>query len=111
MRKPFFALICALALGHQAPAMAHDGTHDGPVPLHPRNTGWVRGEVVKIDKPRLHITLKHDAIESIGMDAMTMPFKVKRAALLDKVKVGDHVKFDLQVTNDELSLIRMEKVK
>jgi Cu(I)/Ag(I) efflux system periplasmic protein CusF len=111
MKKSFFALVCALAFVFQLPAMAHDGKHDESAHVHRHSTGWVHGEVVKIDKPRKHITIKHDAIESIGMEAMTMPFKAKRPALLNKVKVGDHVKFELEVLNDELSLIGIERVK
>jgi Cu(I)/Ag(I) efflux system periplasmic protein CusF len=111
MKKSLFALLCALVLAFQMPAMAHDGKHDESAHVHRHSTGWVHGEVIKIDKPRKHITIKHDAIESIAMEAMTMPFKVNRPALLNKVKVGNHVKFELEVLNDELSLIGMEVVK
>lgn len=52
------------------------------------------GEVRKIDKAQARITLKHEAIKSLDMPAMTMVFRVKDAKLLDAVAVGDRVKFD-----------------
>lgn len=51
------------------------------------------GEVRKIDKEAKKITLKHGEITNLQMPGMTMVFQVKDAALLDKVKVGDKVKF------------------
>jgi Cu(I)/Ag(I) efflux system periplasmic protein CusF len=51
------------------------------------------GEVRKVDKSRGKITLKHGEIKNLDMPPMTMVFGVKDKALLDKVKVGDKVKF------------------
>lgn len=51
------------------------------------------GEVRKIDKGAKKITLKHGEIKSLDMPAMTMAYQVKDAALLDKVKEGDKVRF------------------
>jgi hypothetical protein len=36
---------------------------------------WTRAEVVKVDPERSRVILKHELIKSIGMEAMTMPFK------------------------------------
>ena len=51
------------------------------------------GEIRKVDKDAKKITIKHGEIKSIDMPPMTMVFQVKDAALLDKVKAGDKVKF------------------
>ena len=51
------------------------------------------GEVRKIDKEQGKITLKHGEIKNLDMPGMTMVFKVKDAAMLDKVKEGDKVGF------------------
>jgi len=51
------------------------------------------GEVRKIDKSTGKITLRHGEIRNLDMPPMTMVFVAKDAALLDKVKVGDKVKF------------------
>ena len=51
------------------------------------------GVVRKIDKSLKKITLQHGEIKNLDMPGMTMVFQVKDKALLDKVKVGDAVKF------------------
>jgi Cu/Ag efflux protein CusF len=51
------------------------------------------GEVRKIDKAAKKITLKHGEIKNLDMPPMTMAYQVKDAALLDKVKEGDKVRF------------------
>ena len=50
-------------------------------------------EVRKIDKNAKKITLRHEPIKNLDMPSMTMVFQVADAALLDKVQVGDKVKF------------------
>ena len=54
---------------------------------------FVAGEVKRVDREGGKITLKHDAIPNLGMDGMTMVFRVQEPAMLDKVKAGDKVKF------------------
>lgn len=61
-------------------------------------TGWAQdgfseGEVRKVDKSAGKVTLKHGEIRNLDMPPMTMVFTAKDPALLDKVKVGDKVKF------------------
>ena len=72
------------------------------------NTDWVAGEVVKVDAARKIVTLKHERIPSIDMDAMTMPFKVKDAAPLKTLKVGDKVHFHVVVEDGEIFLHHLE---
>jgi Cu(I)/Ag(I) efflux system protein CusF len=52
------------------------------------------GEVRKVDKDARKVTLKHGPIQNLDMPAMTMVFQVRDPALLDKVKVGDRVRFE-----------------
>ena len=51
------------------------------------------GEVRKVDKGTLKITIKHGEIKNLDMPGMTMLFQVKDPAMLDMVKPGDKVKF------------------
>lgn len=51
------------------------------------------GEIRKVDMENKKITIKHDEIKNLDMPGMTMVFQVKDAAMLDKVKAGDKVKF------------------
>jgi len=53
------------------------------------------GEVRKVDKDNRKITLKHGEIKSLDMPPMTMVFQVSDPALLDKVKAGDKVRFNV----------------
>ena len=39
------------------------------------------------------ITIRHGAIRSIGMGAMTMVFQVRNKTLLERVKVGEKIRF------------------
>jgi Cu(I)/Ag(I) efflux system periplasmic protein CusF len=56
------------------------------------------GTVTEIDKTAGTITLDHGPIEALKWPAMTMSFKATPATLLDTVKVGDKVSFDLKMT-------------
>jgi Cu/Ag efflux protein CusF len=49
--------------------------------------------VKKIDKAGGNVTLAHGPIANLGMPPMTMMFKVRDAAMLKQVKVGDKVRF------------------
>ncbi len=51
------------------------------------------GEVRRIDLEKKTITLKHGPLKNLDMPAMTMSFQVSDAAILQKVKVGDKVRF------------------
>ncbi len=70
------ALIAALAF----PALA-------------QTADMVEGEVRKVDKGAGKITVKHGEIKNLDMPGMTMVFRAGDAAMLDKVKAGDRVKF------------------
>lgn len=53
------------------------------------------GKVISVDKTKLTVKLAHEAIKSLNWPGMTMDFKVTKAALLDGIKAGDAVTFDL----------------
>lgn len=63
---------------------------------------WVAATVVKTDAARGKVTLKHEKIASIGMEAMTMPFKVKEPSQLAPLKAGDKVRFTVADDGGEL---------
>lgn len=66
------------------------------------------GEVRKIDKATAKITLKHGEIRNLDMPPMTMVFVAKDATLLDKVKVGDKVKFSADKDNGQYVVTAIE---
>lgn len=72
------------------------------------NTEWVAGEVVKVDAARSRITLRHERIEMVHMEPMTMPFKVRDVALLKPLKAGDKVRFEVLEHDGELTVQQIE---
>jgi Cu(I)/Ag(I) efflux system periplasmic protein CusF len=85
----------AAAFGLAAQAQTgHDGHHAAtPAASKAAKAELSDGEVRKIDKENRKITLKHGPIRNLEMGAMTMVFVAADASLLEKVKVGDKVRF------------------
>lgn len=57
------------------------------------------------------MTLKHEAIPYLDMEAMTMPYRVKAPATLEGLEVGDKVKFEAEEADGLASVVRIEKAK
>ena len=70
---------------------------------------WVRGEITKMAPEKAQLTLKHEA--SMGMDAMTMPYKVANVALLKGFKPGDTVRFTVKMQGDAMLIEALEHAK
>ena len=51
------------------------------------------GEIKKIDQTNGKVTIKHGDIKHLDMPGMTMVFQVRDPSVLDKLKVGDKVRF------------------
>lgn len=94
MRHLFLAAALALGVGAQA-ALPE----------------WVAAKVIKVEPERSRVTLDHERIQSIGMDAMVMPFKVDKAVDLKPFKAGDKVRFRLENKEDHLVVVAMETAK
>ena len=69
------------------------------------------GEVRRVDKDAKKITLRHGPLQNLDMPAMTMVFQVKEPAMLDKVKVGDKVKFQAEKLGGAFTITAIESVK
>lgn len=95
MKKLFLAL--ALAAASIAPVYAE--------------TVPISGEVKKINIAQGKITLKHEAITNLEMDAMTMVFTVADAAMLTSVAVGDKVTFEADRVKGKLTVVTLEKAE
>ena len=59
----------------------------------PAASDMTDGEIRKVDKGTLKLTIKHGEIKNLDMPGMTMVFQVKDPAMLDRVKPGDKVRF------------------
>ncbi|MGE4049754.1 MAG: copper-binding protein [Piscinibacter sp.] len=98
MKSLVFTLVASALL--TGPALAQQKADDhsahhaaSPATAAANSTDMADGEVRKVDKEAGKLTLKHGEIKNLDMPGMTMVFQVKEPALLDKVKVGDKVKF------------------
>ena len=87
------ALTIAFAMVLSSNAFAQTGKPDAVKTVAASDVDMTSGEVRKVDKEAKKITLKHEDIKNLDMPGMTMVFQVKDAALLDKTKVGDKVRF------------------
>ena len=90
---------------------APDAAGDGKSLPAQTMTEMSNGEVRKVDRDARKITLRHPEIKQLDMPAMTMVFRVKDEALLDKVKPGDKVKFRAEGNSGALTLIEIEVAK
>ena len=94
MKHSLVCAVLAATLGAAAQAQQQSADHGAH---HPASTAaaadMADGEVRKIDKAALKLTLKHGEIKNLDMPPMTMVFRVADARLLDGVAVGDRVRF------------------
>lgn len=116
MKKVTFALavILASALTQPAYAQQQNADHAAHHPAQAKNNNnaaMADGEVRRIDKDAKKITLRHGPISNLDMPAMTMVFQVKDAAMLDKVNVGDKVKFSAEKTGGAYTVTGIEASK
>ena len=66
------------------------------------------GEVRRVDRQQGKVTLKHGEIKSMEMPPMTMVFHVKDTAMLDRLKVGDKIRFTADQIDGALVVTRIE---
>ena len=66
-------------------------------------------EVREIDAGRGRVTLKHGALDNVGMPPMTMAFKVADAAMLRPLHVGDKVRVRVENVNGMLTIVKLVK--
>ena len=69
------------------------------------------GEVRKVDKVAGKVTIKHGEIKNLDMPGMTMAFPVKDKTLLDKVSVGDKIKFIVVMDKGNMVVTDLQKAK
>ncbi|MBB4660243.1 copper-binding protein [Parvularcula dongshanensis] len=75
--------------------MDHDAMMRGDMSM-----GMGKGRVVEIDEDGNRVRIDHDAIEGVGMAAMTMFFEAKRGVDLAALEAGDEVHFMLEKGRD-----------
>jgi len=69
------------------------------------------GVVKKVDKGAGKVTIRHGPIVNLGMPQMTMIFRVKDPAMLDRLKEGDEIRFVADKIDGAYAVIQFEPVK
>lgn len=100
-------LVLALAVGHGALAQAATAADKPAAQAGAAAVALSDGLVKKIDKAGKTVTLSHGPLPG-GMPAMTMAYRVKDAAWLDKMKVGQKIRFAPDPADGGMSLLRFE---
>ena len=103
------AFACGAAIFHSTVAFANSHTSQGASATPASD--YAQGEVRRIDKEAGKITLKHGPIANLEMPAMSMVFRAKDAAMLDKVSVGDRVRFKAEKIQGALTVTEIETAK
>lgn len=69
------------------------------------------GEIRKINKNTGKITVKHGEIKSVQMPPMTMVFGVADKAMLEGLKEGDKVKFNVKQEGSNYTVTEIKKAQ
>lgn len=115
MKKGFASMAIGLALASSVPAFAAAGDMSnmdmsGSSAHKTSSTAasMSHGEVKKVDASTGKLTIKHGPLENLGMDAMTMVFRVKDPAMISQVKVGDKIDFVAEDLNGALTVTKLQ---
>ena len=99
MKRLAFTVLAALLAGPASAQMSGMGMKDDMKGMDMKSekgkpqTHQASGTVKKVDPAKNTVTIAHGAVQSMKWPAMTMTFKAKDKAMLDKVKPGDKVDF------------------
>lgn len=106
----------SIAAPAQAQSHAHSNSHDTGRAANSAATAKpdaapVDGEIRRIDRSNAKLTIRHGEIRHLDMPPMTMDFEVADKALLAPLKVGDRVRFEVDVRNGKRVVTRIEVVR
>lgn len=93
LASAFLAVLLSTSLGI---AYAQSGMKDMDLKKDKKAEGTVHkasGKVTRVDPAKGSVTIAHGPVPSMNWPPMTMSFKAKDKAMLDKVKPGDQVQF------------------
>ncbi|CAN7502788.1 copper-binding protein [Pararhizobium sp. LjRoot255] len=69
---------------------------------------FTKGTVKKVDAKAKKVTLIHEELKDLGMPAMTMVFRVKDDAMLDKLKEGASIEFVAKRVEGKLTVTEVK---
>ena len=81
--------------------------HDGGASSSAGDASLTQGEIRKVDKEAMKLTIRHGPIRNLDMPAMTMIFRVKEPAMLERLKAGDRIEFVADKINGAYTVIQV----
>lgn len=69
------------------------------------------GVVKKVDKGAGKVTIRHGPLVNLGMPKMTMVFRVRDPAMLDRLKEGDRILFVAEKVDGAFTVMSFESAK
>lgn len=70
----------------------------------------VDGEVRKVDLSKGLVVLRHGDIPNLAMPGMTMGFEVADRKMLDGLKTGDKVKFQVEMVKGKATVTELKRL-
>ncbi|HAU76746.1 MULTISPECIES: copper-binding protein [Agrobacterium] len=69
---------------------------------------FTKGTVKKVDAAAKKVTIIHDELKNLDMPAMTMVFRVKDDAMLEKLKEGANIEFIAERADGKLVVAKVK---
>ncbi|TCT07035.1 copper-binding protein [Paralcaligenes ureilyticus] len=89
--------------------MDKDMNRGSTKPAGPTDAALADGVVQKVDRQAGMVTIQHGELKNVGMPPMTMAYKAKDAAMVDRAKEGEKIRFRLEDLNGTYTITRLEK--
>lgn len=102
-----FGIVSMMSTVSFAADMEDISSNEKQIIVAEANQPMSTGEVKKIDKEQGKITIKHGELKNLGMPGMTMVFRVKDVAMLDKLTVGQKIKFIAENVDGALTVVKV----
>ncbi|MEW6597451.1 MAG: copper-binding protein [Pseudomonadota bacterium] len=108
LRHMSLAAMASLAL---VGAAAAQPMHDMPGMNHaaplPAKSGLATGVIRGLQPDKNTVTIEHTPIDAFGWPGMTMGFKVKSSKLLTGLKVGDKIRFEVEMLDHKAVITKL----
>ena len=113
IRNIAVAVLCAMNVvatpAFSAGSMSDMNMNMGDSKTSAPDSALTDAEVKRIDAEHGMVTLKHGALENVGMAPMTMAFKAGGPAMIASLRVGDKVRVRIERVNGALTIVKLEQ--
>ncbi|CAG2130811.1 copper-binding protein [Ralstonia mannitolilytica] len=100
-------MLAALLLGAPFVHAAEDAA-SASAPAATTAVPMSEGEIRKVDAAAGKLTIQHGPLVNLGMEPMTMVFRVQDPVMLSKVRPGSKVRFVAEKINGVLTVTALE---